>query len=340
MLSDLDPTPNHEQPVGEAAVQASSSPSWGGVVPVQGPSKAVARPVSQRTMGCYGVGSYPTGGNAPPLASPYSSTVPEGHTIHRLARDHARFFRGQRLSVSSPQGRFADSARLLDGSVLEAADAYGKHLFLRFEGKRFVHVHLGLFGKLRIGPLPAPEPRGALRLRLIGDEAYSDLRGPTVCALLTPDERRAVFARLGPDPLRRDADPARAYARLARSRQPIAQLLMDQTVLAGVGNVYRAELLFLHELDPFLPGASVGEERWELIWADLKDRMQAGVRANRIVTTRPEHRSRATGRVLRADASYVYRRAGDPCRICRSEVRSQLLAGRTLYWCPTCQPPA
>ena len=278
--------------------------------------------------------------DAPPLRSPYSSTVPEGHTIHRLARDHARIFRGQRVFVTSPQGRFADSARLLDGSVLEAADAYGKHVFLRFEGKRFVHVHLGLFGKLLIGRLPAPEPRGALRLRLIGDEAYSDLRGPTVCALLTPDERRAVFARLGPDPLRRDADPARAYARLARSRQPIAQLLMDQTVLAGVGNVYRAELLFLHKLDPFLPGASVGEERWESIWADLKDRMQAGVRANRIVTTRPEHRSRATGRVLRADAAYVYRRAGDPCRVCRSEVRSQLLAGRTLYWCPTCQPPA
>ena len=276
----------------------------------------------------------------PATRSLYSSAVPEGHTIHRLALDHARLFRGQRVSLTSPQGRFAESARVLDGSVLEAADAYGKHLFLRFEGRRFVHVHLGLFGRLVLGVLPAPDPRGALRLRLVGDDAYSDLRGPTVCALLTPDERRAVFARLGPDPLRRDADPALAFARIRRSRQPIAQLLMDQTVLAGVGNVYRAELLFLHHLDPYLPGAHVGEDLWQAIWADLRTRMHAGVRANRIVVTRPEHRSRPTGRALRADATYVYRRTGEPCRICGGEIRSATLAGRILYWCPTCQPAA
>ena len=276
----------------------------------------------------------------PSAVAPYSSRVPEGHTIHRLARDHVRLFRGQRLSVSSPQGRFADGARELDGSTLEAADAHGKHLFLRFEGERWIHVHLGLFGRLSLGSLPAPAPRGALRLRLAGSESYSDLRGPTACELLTTDERHAIGARLGPDPLSRDADPDRGFARIHRSRQPIARLLMDQTVLAGVGNVYRAELLFLHNVDPYLPGARVGEELWHAIWADLRTRMRAGVRANRIVITRPEHRSRATGRARSADATYVYRRAGDACRICGSEVRSAPLAGRTLYWCPTCQPAA
>jgi formamidopyrimidine-DNA glycosylase len=181
--------------------------------------------------------------------------VPEGHTIHRLARDHTPLLVGRAVSVSSPQGRFAAGAQLLDGRVVEGVEPYGKHLFYAFAGGLLLHVHLGLYGAFVRGSGPAPEPRGALRLRLTTDEHWVDLRGPTACEVFTPSERDAVLARLGPDPLRRDADPERAWARLSTSRRSVGELLMDQTVLAGVGNVYRAEALYRAGLSPFRPVA-------------------------------------------------------------------------------------
>ncbi|HZB47543.1 MAG TPA: DNA-formamidopyrimidine glycosylase family protein, partial [Mycobacteriales bacterium] len=204
--------------------------------------------------------------------------MPEGHTIHRLAREHNRLLVGHQVRASSPQGRFADGAARLDGRVLERTEAYGKHLFHRYGDDVFLHVHLGLYGKFSTGPLPAPQPRGALRLRLLADGRWVDLRGPTACELMLPPEVAAVRARLGPDPLRRDADPDRAWARLSRSRVAVGALLMDQTVLAGIGNVYRAEILFRHRLEPHRPGRSVPRETWDALWADLTVLMRAGVR--------------------------------------------------------------
>jgi endonuclease VIII len=268
--------------------------------------------------------------------------VPEGHTIHRLARDHERLFGGQRLSAASPQGRFADGAAVLDGELLERTDAHGKHLFLGFAGERWVHVHLGLYGTFLDGPLPAPAPRGAVRLRLTGERAYADLRGPTACELLTGPEKAAVGARLGSDPLRADADPDRAGDRIRRSRAPVGALLMDQTVVAGVGNVYRAEVLFRHGIAPLRPGQKVGAREWEAVWADLVALMREGVRTGRIDTVRPEHTPEAMGRPPRQDDHggevYVYRRADQPCLVCGTAVRRGELVSRNLFWCPTCQP--
>ena len=183
-------------------------------------------------------------------------------------------------------------------------------------------------------PAP-PEPRGALRLRLVTDTAWTDLRGATACELYTPEQIDVLLARLGPDPLRPRADADRAYARIGRSRSPVATLLMDQSVLAGVGNVYRAELLYRHRLDPFRPGRDVPVELWHEMWDDLVTLMKAGVRAGRIVTTRPE--DRPPGRVTRLTSHYVYRRTGLPCRVCGTAIRTELLAARNLFWCPGCQ---
>jgi endonuclease VIII len=108
-------------------------------------------------------------------------------------------------------------------------------------------------------------------------------------------------------------------------------------VLAGVGNVYRAELLFRHRVSPFLPGRSVDDVVWGRMWADLVTLMRSGVRMGRIVTTRPEDRSRRRGAVERDDAHYVYRRTGLPCRICGTDVQTEVMVGRNLYWCPVCQ---
>jgi len=264
--------------------------------------------------------------------------VPEGHTLHRLARDLRGWFGGgQVLRVSSPQGRFADSAALLDGCVLERTEAHGKHLFLGFPARRWVHVHLGLYGTFVVGSLPAPAPVGALRLRITGDERYADLRGPTACELIGPAEKAVIHARLGADPLRRDAHPERSWARISASRTPMGILLMDQTVLAGVGNVFRAEVLFRHNLSPFRAGRDLSLEEWEAVWADLSVLLRDGVRRNGIVTTRVQDRPRRTRRPTREESFYVYRRAGEPCRVCGTSVRTETMQGRNLFWCPTCQ---
>ena len=262
--------------------------------------------------------------------------VPEGHTIHRLAREHAARFAGRRIAVTSPQGRFADGAALLDGRELERTDAYGKHLFLGFTAERWLHVHLGLYGTWTFGPVPAPAPRGALRLRLVADSYYADLRGATACEVITPAEKSSIERRLGPDPLRPRPDPERAWSRLARSRSPVGQLLMDQAVVAGVGNVYRAELLFRARLDPMRPGRAVPRAVFDALWSDLVAAMRAGLRTGRIVTTLPADRP-GRGRVRREDSHYVYRRGGLPCRVCGTAVASSVLAGRNLFWCPSCQ---
>ncbi|MET9646026.1 Fpg/Nei family DNA glycosylase [Streptomyces syringium] len=267
--------------------------------------------------------------------------MPEGHTIHRLAADHRDLFAGRPARVSSPQGKFADSAALLDGRVLETAEAHGKHLFLGFAATGWVHIHLGLFGKLGFGTGQAPPPTATVRLRLANPEAYADLRGPTTCALITDGEKQAIHDRLGPDPLRSGDDPDKAWRRISQSRTTIAALLMDQKVIAGVGNVYRAEVLFRHGVDPYRPGRELTRSEWDAIWADLVALMREGVRNNRIDTVRPEHTPEAMGRPPRVDDHggevYVYRRAHLPCHICDAEIRTAELAARNLFWCPTCQ---
>jgi endonuclease-8 len=268
--------------------------------------------------------------------------MPEGHTLHRLARLHQRRYAGRPVEVTSPQGRFAHDAAQVSGKVLIRTEAHGKHLLHRYGPDATVHVHLGLYGTFAEHEGPVLPPQGQVRMRLVGESHWTDLRGPTACALLTDEQVTALRARLGPDPLRRDADPDRAWQRISRSRTPVATLLMDQQVLAGVGNVYRAEVLFRHHIDPLLPGRDLGRDCWQEMWTDLVALMRTGVRRGRIDTVRPEHEPRATGRPPRQDRHggevYVYRRAALPCLVCDTPVRQATLAARNLYWCPTCQP--
>jgi endonuclease-8 len=263
--------------------------------------------------------------------------MPEGHTVHRLARQHLNTFGRHTVQVTSPQGRFDAGAALLDGQVLLGAQAHGKHEFLHFGGDRWLHVHLGLYGKWTFGVGEPPAPRGAVRVRLTGGDAWAELRGPTACAVLGTPEVTAIRARLGADPLRRDADVAAAGERVRRSRTPLGTLLMQQDVVAGVGNVYRAEALFRARLDPWRPGRDLDADRWAALWTDLVVLLRDGVKRGRIVTTLPADRSRRGGTVRVDDAFYVYRRAGLPCRVCGTAVLAEPMAGRTLYRCPVCQ---
>lgn len=286
--------------------------------------------------------------------------MPEGHSVHRLARALHRSFAGEVLRTSSPQGRFASGAELLDGRLLERADAWGKHLFLEFEDDLVVHVHLGLYGAFLRAKAPAPEPRGAVRLRLEGERWYADLRGPTACDLVGSEGRASIQSRLGPDPLRRDADPSLVRRRITSSRAPVGGLLMDQSVLAGVGNIYRAELLYRHEVSPFTAGRDLPGELVDAMWEDLVVLMRDGVRRGRIVTVEPDDVATLASldvdrpaaddpdldggedtpqrrRLRRSTGSYVYRRDGRPCLRCGTTVAAQDFQGRRLFWCPGCQ---
>lgn len=280
--------------------------------------------------------------------------MPEGHTLRKLADDLTAAFAGRRVRVSSPQGRFAADAAQLDGSRVVGADSAGKHLFLELEGERFVHVHLGLIGQLDVRTTPAdgvlPDPVGAVRLRLVTVDdpvdprprTYADLRGAIICDLVGVARRAEILDRLGPDPLRADADPELAWRRISASPRAIGDLLMDQKVLAGVGNVYRAEVLFRHRIHPLRPGNTLRSGQWRAMWADLVELMGEGVRTGRIDTVRPEHTPEAMGRPPRKDDHggevYVYRRTSQPCLVCGTTVRTGELVGRNTFWCPKCQP--
>ncbi|MFC7848392.1 Fpg/Nei family DNA glycosylase [Arthrobacter sp. NPDC057388] len=299
--------------------------------------------------------------------------MPEGHSIHRLARQFGDVFAGERLAVSSPQGRFAAGAGLLDGHCMLRASAHGKHLFLHFEHGLVLHVHLGLYGAWDFGgdsqfrgastigaprrvgerevagdsgdPAAAgyagpPAPVGAVRVRLASSHGWADLRGATTCAAITEDEAAAVLDRLGPDPLHNTAGSRDDFIRrILTKRTPVATLLMDQKVIAGVGNVYRAEVLFRGRIDPLLPGRALPEEAAGLLWDDMAAVMSDGVRDGRIITTTAGFWTRSDQLPPGDEAHFVYRRHGQPCRICGTTVALAEHAARKLYWCPSCQQP-
>ena len=268
--------------------------------------------------------------------------MPEGHHLHFLADQLTLAFAGSPVRVSSPTGRFAAEAAHLDGQVVERGEAWGKQLFVEFPGERYIHIHLGLIGKLDVTDNVGQPPVGQVRLRLANDRRLADLRGATACDLWSRTQVEACVAKLGPDPLRPEADPERAWTRIHKSSKPIGALLMDQAVVAGIGNVYRAELLFRHRIDPMRPGATLRRSQWDAMWADLVVLMQDGFAKNRIDTVRDEHMPDAMGRDPRVDDHggevYVYRRAHMPCHVCGTTVRIADLEGRNLFWCPKCQP--
>lgn len=275
-------------------------------------------------------------------------------------------FAGRPVQVDGPQGRFTDAA-VIHGRKLLRVMAVGKHLGYDFGKDRILHVHLGLQGDFTEGSGPLPEVRGALRLRMWNAQAvkraaepgqsrrhgwYSEddgsdniapekiawveLRGPMDCTIFTQEMWEKLLNRLGPDPLNGDA-PEKTVAKIRKSKKPIGALLMEQTVISGVGNIFRAELLFRARLSPFTLGSEVEEELIRSIWRDARVLMKAGMVDRRIVTTKPSDRPHRTGKVLKEEAHYVYRRQGRPCFVCGTKILTKEMAGRNLFWCPLCQ---
>jgi endonuclease-8 len=261
--------------------------------------------------------------------------VPEGHTVHRLARRHRRLLRGETVAVTSPQGRFAADAALVSGHVLTGTDAWGKHLFHAYDNGLSVHVHLGIYGEFheRQGPV---EPRDTTRMRLIGGAHVIDLIGPTRCEVIDDAGKDAIVSRLGPDPLRRGADVGRFVAKLRTRKGPIGPALMDQTVIAGVGNVFRAEALFLHGIHPLTPIPTLSDEQVLGLWSTLQRMLEVGVKEGRIMTVDETEFALRRRDLTRENGRYVYRQ--EACLRCGTAVRRWDLSGRWAYACEACQP--
>jgi endonuclease-8 len=299
--------------------------------------------------------------------------MPEGHSVHRIARQFDRHFRGAPVAVSSPQGRFAADAALLDGHEIVQAKAVGKQMFLEFDHGLWLRVHLGLYGawdfagdigvaqqlvggegeaslssigaprltRLRMSEQEKvgeeldtfpPEPIGQVRVRLLTSTVVGDLRGPTACEVQTAEEVQASIDKLGPDPLVDDLPEAeeRFVSTVRTKGVPIALLLMDQSVVSGIGNVYRAEMLFRARQNPFTPGREVRDEVVRALWRDWVHLLGIGYATGLMYTMDDE----AEGGV---PEHWVYKRTGEPCLVCGTPIQMQELNARKLYWCPVDQ---
>lgn len=333
--------------------------------------------------------------------------MPEGHSVHRIARQFDRNIVGHTVAASSPQGRFAAGAAVLDGREALSVRAVGKQMFLEFDGDEWLRIHLGMYGawdfagEILIDPTIAsangrmgqtnqrgtdladteqvfdgagenslssigaprrarvhvrmseqtrgladegdqwpPPVVGQVRLRLLTEVTCADLRGPTACELQTPDEVAATIAKLGPDPLVDDVTEGeeRFVATVRRKPTPIGLLLMDQSVVSGIGNVYRAEMLFRAQLDPHTPGREVPEETVRALWRDWVALLAIGVETGQMMTMDGlDAESYRLAMANRDDRHWVYHRAGLPCRVCGTAIVLEEMAARKLYWCPNCQ---
>ena len=262
--------------------------------------------------------------------------MPEGHSIHRQARDQTPMLARKVLAVSSPQGRFIEGAALLDGRRCTGVEACGKHLFYRFAGGDALHIHLGLFGKFLCVPRPAAEPKGLVRVRLESPTHVVDCNGPNQCEVLGQEEVDRLIARIGPDVLRDDADPERAWARIARSRAPIGQLVMDQSVMAGIGNIYRTEILWRQRIHPLTPGRKLDRDAFDRFWADSAALLRVGVELRAIVTVDDA----IAGKAKRGPGRYGARTnifKKDACPRCGGPIRQFPIATRKTFCCDTCQ---
>ncbi|MDP9833302.1 Fpg/Nei family DNA glycosylase [Trueperella abortisuis] len=184
-----------------------------------------------------------------------------------------------------------------------------------------------------------PAPRGAVRLRLLTEHGSADLSGPNQCAIKTGDEVAAVVGRLGPDPLRNAPGDRERFIELVRARRsPVGALVMNQSVAAGPGNIYRAESLFRAGIHPYRVGARVGVGRLADLWDDLVSLMGDGLTRGTIRTISPEL---APAEPLPGDPEAsrfaVYHRQGRTCLRCGATVREAEMQGRRLFWCPGCQ---
>jgi len=182
-----------------------------------------------------------------------------------------------------------------------------------------------------------PDPVGQVRVRLLTEDTVADLRGPTACVVEDAAGVQRALDKLGPDPVNDDGPEAEKVfvANVRKRNVAIGQLLMDQSVVSGIGNIYRAELLFRQRIDPYKVGKKITVKQAKALWADWSKLLHDGVRDGLMLTmdglSPADHKKALRSR---KDRHWVYHRQGEPCRVCGTEIRMADMAGRKLYWCP------
>lgn len=260
--------------------------------------------------------------------------MPEGHKTHFLAGVHSGVFGGEKLVVTSPQGRFSADAEKVNGIVLEKAHAVGKHLFYEFENAWVVHVHLGRYGSFTTQDSPPAEPRGQVRMRWVGPSHTLDLRGPSTCRVIDRETVAAVCEKLGPDPLA-GGKKSDVYPKIAASGKPIGGLLLDQAILAGVGNIFRAEILFEIGMDPNRPGNEVTKPQFDELWKSMLKMMRVSLQHGRIISVTAKEAGKPLARLTEKERFRVY--GVTECPRCGGEITREDVAARKMYWCKQCQ---
>uniref|UniRef100_A0A1D1ZV89 DNA-(apurinic or apyrimidinic site) lyase n=1 Tax=Auxenochlorella protothecoides TaxID=3075 RepID=A0A1D1ZV89_AUXPR len=262
----------------------------------------------------------------------------EGHQCHRVAHAHRRQLLGRRFKASSPNGRFTDGAAALHDQPLHRIEVHGKYLFYFFgtdpKDPIVLHFHFGMSGAFRTTALPGPEPTATTRLQLLDQEAgtVSHLSAMTVLHG-SRDLYDAKRSKLGPDPLREDADEELVWSTVSTSKKSIGLLLMDQSVVAGIGNIYRAEILYKAGVHPEQPGNTLSVEAFQRLWRHSVLLLQRGFATGSILTV-DEGEAPSLGPAWAR--RYIYNQAR--CGRCGGRVATWDMAGRTVYACARCQP--
>jgi len=271
--------------------------------------------------------------------------MPEGDTIFRAARTLHRALAGQ--VVTQFETAYAPVARVHDdtpvtGRTIDAVESRGKHLVMRFSGDLALRTHMRMHGSWHIYR-PGERwqrPRAAMRV-LVGTATFVAVGFDVPDAELTRTSAldAGAVGRLGPDLLANAFDAPDALRRLrARGDAPIAEALLDQRVMAGIGNEFKSEALFEGGVDPFAPVGTISDERLAALIAIARRQLAANVREGSMPRARGR---RTTGRMAPEEGVWVYGRGGRPCRRCGTPIASakQGVGARLTYWCPTCQKP-
>ena len=253
--------------------------------------------------------------------------MPEGHTIHKIARDHSKLLTKRPVAVSSPQGRFSADAERVDGAVLERIEPHGKHLFYHWSTGEIGHVHLGLFGKFRVHTGDErPEPRGAVRMRMASDAATIDLAGPTACTIDDPSVRRGILAASAPT----RSSPGRTHSgcttRSPSRRAGSVTCSWTSRSSPASATCIAPRRCYVCGIHPLRPGKECDIAELEALWATITGMLRQGVKDGRILTVRA--RSRAS---LVASGSRAARRRSPTSgiRACAAAPRSNASTSRT-----------
>mmetsp|Transcript_18749 Transcript_18749/g.75330 ORF Transcript_18749/g.75330 Transcript_18749/m.75330 type:complete len:544 (-) Transcript_18749:1984-3615(-) len=261
----------------------------------------------------------------------------EGHQVHRVAISHRKRLLNSVVAASSPNGKFADGASAISGKTLARIEAHGKNLFYFFgnDGKPrsdlvVVHIHFGMSGRFTLFNAPGPEPGVNVRLKLTtsNTEAYLSSMICQHGGLELYDEK---VNKLGEDPLREDAVSERFWEKVRSSKKSIGLMLMDQTAIAGVGNIYRAEILFRAGVHPEQPSNTLSREQFDRVWRESVLLLQRGVKTGSILTVDPAENLPEPWK-----RRYIYNHS--ECPRCHGVIRSWEISKRRAYACETCQP--